>query len=206
MKEQTLPTANEIGRAIAAVHDYGAARCRFRDAQENLSLLLAGNDNKVGVIGEFWSKLFYIEQGYVLGDPLPSNEKSYDFKCTKDGQLTRVSVKVVSDESKTGAQLPLKVPHLWDELVLILLSVEMKPYRIGRATQQDFASAVAAGKTSNTPTVRRSWLGEKGWMSNFATTYTVTDSQWIERHVATTAPNLGVVQDRFLTLVQDKKA
>jgi hypothetical protein len=133
--------------------------------------LLAGNDNKVGVCGEFWAKLFYLSRGYSLGEGLASNNEGHDFVCFIAGEPCRVSVKVVSDESKTGAQLPLKESENWDELLLVLLDEEMVPWKFGLVTRAQFNLAIEQKAIGKAPTVRRSWLGPKGWMERYGDSF-----------------------------------
>ena len=154
-------------KARAVVSAYGEARKRFREAQRQLPNLLEGNDNKVGVCGEFWAKWFYHKQGYAITEVPPSNNPGYDFRCSKGNSSVRVSVKVVSDESATGRQMRLKTSSFWDEIALVLLSEEMQAYRIGVATRQQFEKAKADGVIGSQPFASRSWVGPKGWMVRY---------------------------------------
>ena len=159
-----IPDADwETGKAAGLA--YGGARKAFRDAQAQLPLLLCGNDNKVGIAGEFWAKSHYVGLGYRISETPHSSNEGYDFACSKDGRVIRVSVKVVSDESKTGRQLRLKESERWDELLLVRLDEHLRPYLIGRATRAHFDQAVADGKIGRRPFVSKYWAGLKGWMS-----------------------------------------
>src|SRR2546426_990101 len=111
------PSEEDIRRAQVAVRSYGKARICFRRAQGSLPVLLQGNDNKVGVCGEFWAKKFYIERGFRIVEVPGRNNEGYDFKCARNGREVRVSVKVISKESKGGRQLRLKQSNRWDELM-----------------------------------------------------------------------------------------
>ena len=154
-------------RGMAAVKAYGEARKRFRKAQEELPSVLQGNDNKVGACGEFWAKWYYHTRGYVITEVPPSNNPGYDFRCSSGKSEVRVSVKVVSDESSTGRQMRLKTSSSWDEIVLVLLSEEMRAYRIGIATRQQFEKAKDGGIIGSQPFASRSWVGRKGWMARY---------------------------------------
>lgn len=161
------PTSEELVEAMGAVLAYGEARRAFRGTQARLNTLLGGNDNKVGVCGEFWAKKFYLRRGYILTHVPPENNEAYDFECEKNGSLIRVSVKVVSDESRNGRQLPLRESRKWDELLIVLLCERMLPHTFGRATREQFDAARAANIIGVTPGVSRSWCGPRGWMSQF---------------------------------------
>ena len=56
----------EWKKAKEAICNYGKARTAFRNVQKEMheTRLLSGNDNKVGIAGEFWTKAFYHENGY----------------------------------------------------------------------------------------------------------------------------------------------
>ena len=124
-------------RAKAAIEAYGKARKRFRKTQKELPALLGGNDNKVGICGEFWAKWFYDSQGYTITEVPRSNNPGYDFRCAKGKSRGARSVKVVSDESSAGRQAAMRlkrVPAEWDEIALVLLDTEMQAYCIGVAS------------------------------------------------------------------------
>jgi hypothetical protein len=166
-EEHVKPVKDDWGAAVEAVRAYGSSRRAFRAAQEKLGLLLAGNDNKVGVCGEFWAKWYYHQHGYQITEVPRSNNEGYDFRCARDQAAIRVSVKVVSDESKGGRQLRLKRSANWDVLVLVLLDESLCPYHIGIATRSEFDAARSAGAIGPEPFVSRSWVGTKGWMSQY---------------------------------------
>lgn len=162
-----VPGIMDWAEAVAAVRAYGRARMRFRRAQETFPRLLGGNDNKVGVCGEFWAKKLYSDQGCEIAEVPASNNEGYDFSCRRAGKLIRVSVKVVSDESRSGRQLRLKSSLRWDELLYVLLGCDMAPYRFGLVTRTQFARAVRAGAVSATPVISRSHCNPKGWLPQY---------------------------------------
>jgi len=156
-------------KAKSAVLAYGKARNVFRMKQECLqrSGLLNGNDNKVGVAGEFWAKVLYHRLGYRLTSIEPSNNKDFDFCCRHDRRELKISVKVISDESKAGKQMRLHTSAEWDELLVLLLTEELKPYRYGRVTQEQFQQAKKDEAICEQPKVSRSWLEHKGWITRY---------------------------------------
>jgi hypothetical protein len=134
---------SDIAAAAKAVCHYGVARKKFRDEQSRLSAskLLAGNDNKVGVAGEFWAKLLYHRLGFEILSVPAANNYAYDFCCKKGARKIRVSVKSITEENKSGRQLPLKVSD-WDEFCLVLMCDQLKPTYVGAATKDEFKKAV----------------------------------------------------------------
>src|SRR5688500_12452731 len=80
--------------AAAAITAYGRARKTFREVRMRHPELLAGNDNLVGCAGEYWVKRRYHNLGYRITEVPLSNNEGYDFRCEKDGNALRVSVKV----------------------------------------------------------------------------------------------------------------
>jgi len=156
-------------KAEAAVRAYGRARRRFCKCQLDLerTKLLSGNDNKVGVAGEFWAKMLYHRRGWSLVSVPRPNNAGFDFSCSRRGSTVRVSVKVISDESKKGRQLPLKPDGPWDALCVMLLKTSLEPYRYGMATRRQFNRAQKQGVIGRKPTVSRSWLGPKGWITEY---------------------------------------
>jgi len=165
--EHVKPVTDDWGAAAEAVRAYGSSRRAFRTAQERLGLLPAGNDNKVGVCGEFWAKWYYHHKGYQITEVPRSNSEGYDFRCKRDQAEVRISVKVVSDESKGGRQLQLKDSPNWDRLVLVLLDEALYPYRMGIATREQFNEAKRSKAIGSQPFVSRSWVGKRGWMSRY---------------------------------------
>ena len=163
------PTNDDWAAAEAAIRAYGRARehfCRAQDVLEN-SKLLSGNDNKVGVAGEFWAKLLFHREGWTLVSVPASNNEGFDFTCSRAGDTICVSVKVISDESVKGKQLPLKPDAPWDVLCVLLLTTSLTPYRYGIAKHSQFKFAQREGIIGRKPTVSRSWLNPKGWISRY---------------------------------------
>ena len=164
------PTNADWTSAKQAIKDYGAARKKFRAAQERLRHcgLLQGNDNKVGAAGEFWAIQYYCSKGYRIVEVPCSNNAGYDFRCRKGSECDlRVSVKVVTDESVKGTQLPLKKSNMWDVLFVVLLSEKLLPYRRGFATRRDFERARRAKAIGETPQIARRSLNPRGWIGTY---------------------------------------
>jgi len=76
------PSDNDWAAAEAAILAYGRARQRFCKTQVDLetSKLLSGNDNKVGVAGEFWAKKLFHSMGWQLVSVPASNNEGFDFR------------------------------------------------------------------------------------------------------------------------------
>jgi hypothetical protein len=153
--------------AIQSIHAYGMARKEFRAKQESLPLLLGGNDNKVGVSGEFWAKKYYVDRGYEITEVPNSNNEGYDFKCASGEQQLRISVKVITKESKTGRQLRLKKSNQWDELLMVLLTEELSPYCFGRVTRSQFRQAINDKKIGEQPFMDRRNCNDRGWINRY---------------------------------------
>jgi len=161
------PTVEAWKEAAEAVRAYGHSRRSFQTTQAKHPILLGGNDNKVGVCGEFWAKWYYHRKGYQITEVPCSNTEGYDFRCKHGQEEIRISVKVVSDENKNGRQLQLKDSPNWDELVLVLLDDLMYPYRMGIATREQFNQAKRNKVIGSRPSVSRSWVAKRGWMSRY---------------------------------------
>jgi hypothetical protein len=177
-----IPKIDESDWKVAevAIKYYGEARAAFSKVAQELAAsgLLFGNDNLVGIAGEYWAKRLYHHQGWQIAEVFPSNNAGHDFRCTKATASLLVSVKVVTDWSESGRQLPLKPSAEWDELCLVLLNKELVPYLIGTATREQFHSARMARKIGTKPKVSRAWLRPKGWMTRFGNSRSSADTAW----------------------------
>jgi hypothetical protein len=174
-------TESDVVLAERAILEYGSARDLFCQTADRLRLsgLLFGNDNFVGIAGEYWAKRFYMTQGWHISEIFASNNAGHDFRCEKAGQSVCVSVKIVSDFSKRGKQLPIKASAKWDHLCMILLTNALVPYAIGTAEFEDLEEARRRGKIrSASPVVSRSWLGPKGWLTNFGSIRHIRHPDW----------------------------
>jgi hypothetical protein len=155
--------------AEKAILEYGKARLRFREAQHRLEpcKLLSGNDNKVGIAGEFWAKRLFKDRGWLLDEVPSGNNPGYDLIIRKGSRRRHVSVKAVSDESKSGKQVQMRANARWDFLLLVLLSDTLQPYRYGLVTRHQYKAAIKAGSVGRQPRVSRSWLGDGGWLYKY---------------------------------------
>src|SRR5262245_61238483 len=125
-KSRIEPTIldRDIEIAEKAILEYGSARDLFCQTAKRLqpSGLLFGNYNFVGIAGEYWAKRYYISKGWHISEIFASNNAGHDFRCERAKESICVSVKVVSDFSERGRQLPIKSSAKWDELCVVLLT------------------------------------------------------------------------------------
>ncbi len=112
---------------------YLLARRRFKDATHK-EHPLRGNDNIVGIIGEFVAVQFLEKEFKRKSVKRNENpvEKGYDIVA--DGK--KVSVKTITAENASGRTTPIKEP--WDELVLVELGENSRVLRIGYTTYKEF--------------------------------------------------------------------
>jgi len=171
----------DIAVAEKAILEYGVSRDLFCQAAKQLlpSGLLFGNDNFVGIAGEYWAKRFYICRGWSISEIFASNNAGHDFRCERAGESICVSVKVVSDFSERGKQLPIKSSAKWDQLCTVLLTNSLVPYAVGTADFEQLEEARRHGKIrSASPVVSRSWLGSKGWVTKFGSVSHIKKADW----------------------------
>lgn len=157
-------------KAERAILTYGRARFRFRKAEKELLALLCGNDNKVGIAGEYWAKRHYHRKGHRLTEVFASNNPGHDFKCQKGRRTIRVTVRAISNENKRGCSIRLPSVKHWDELCVILLGDDLRPYRTGRCTAEQFRRAFQERRLTSKdqrPKLHRSALNENGWISDY---------------------------------------
>ena len=158
-------TREEWRQARQAIGAYAKARKTFRECQRSQPKLLFGNDNKVGIAGEYEAMRYYqcVLRRHLVDRPARSNNTGYDFRYSSGTQPIAVSVKTVTRENKKGKTMPLKGDS-WDELCVVLLDCNLKPYRIAVATQSDFEKAVDGKKVRRHEPVSRDWLEKGGWL------------------------------------------
>jgi hypothetical protein len=153
-----------VARAKKAIRAYGHARRRFRQVQDELkeAHLLVGNDNKVGVAGEFWAILYYEHLGYSLHEiPARTNNEDFDFKVSKKSRKPlRISVKSITTENAHGKTTLVRSSGDWDQLCIVLLDENLAPTRFGIATRKQFGDRFAR----KTRAANRRWLNQ-GWMA-----------------------------------------
>jgi len=114
---------NEIIKIISEYSKVYKEFERLQKAEE-----LAGGDQKTGVIGEYYAKL-YIESVIKGGDiKYAENGAPWDIVYTIDSDETKIQVKTVSFYSKTRTIAPLNMsPKAFDFLYLISLNKNFKP-------------------------------------------------------------------------------
>jgi hypothetical protein len=154
-----------VSEARAAIVQYASARRRFRAVQERLRAagLLVGNDNKVGVIGEFWAIQDYRARGYRLQRiPTHTNNAGFDFIVTKMSESIRVSVKAITAENSKGTTTLVHSDGDWDELCVVQLDADLHPVRFGCATKAQFCGRFGEAGAKRQANVR--WL-DQSWMS-----------------------------------------
>lgn len=160
----------EWRRAEATIRPYAKAWKAFRDEQDRQPKLLTGNDNKVGIAGEYWAMRYYQQRlGRMLKDrPKSRSNEGYDFRYAAGRRPVKVSVKSLSSENKYRKTVQMKKSELWGELVLVSLDDNLRPTRIGRITRAQFRQAVNGTKTraiSETPVMSERCMNAKGWMN-----------------------------------------
>ena len=163
-------TDREWRQARRAIGAYAKARKAFRNEQDCQPKLLTGNDNKVGIAGEYWVMRYYQERlGRALKDrPGSRSNEGYDFRYVDGKRCVKVSVKSLSSENKYRRTVQMKKSKLWDELALVLLDDNLHPMRIGWIPRAQFNQAVRGTrklKISETPVMSERCMNEKGWMS-----------------------------------------
>ncbi|HEV2652314.1 MAG TPA: hypothetical protein VGU69_13715 [Rhizomicrobium sp.] len=162
-----MPELDEkiVAHAKKAIAEYGSARTKFRAIQDELKEagLLVGNDNKVGIAGEFWAFLFYHRRGYQFdGLPRHTNNKDFDFAfLDPQGNHLRISVKSITAENSRGTTTRVSVDGSWDELCIVQMSALLSPERIGTVSKAKFSERFRARKSA--PATNRKWLSES-WL------------------------------------------
>lgn len=151
-----------------AVGAYAKARKKFCQEQGRQPKLLTGNDNKVGIAGEYWVMRYFQEwlRRTLKDRPSSSSNPGFDFRYADGPRTIRVSVKCISKENTRGRTVRLGKAKPWGELVLVLLGYNLRPLKFGRATKRQFRKAASNGRISDNPYVSASWVGRKGWMSD----------------------------------------
>lgn len=145
----------EISDGIKA---YIAVRKDFIALSRKHPEFLYGNDNIVGIIGEYIAIRYLESKGVSAEKAKLRNERGYDLIA---GDGSKISVKVITQENQNGATTRLKDP--WDEVILIELGEDYKVYRLGHLKREGFEKAINQRITSSrNPLARRSMLGKKG--------------------------------------------
>lgn len=130
----------EFSKVTKICHDYLETRKIFKEASKKY-LSISGNDNIIGIIGEFIAIQFLydkLERKEVYTNDSKSNK---GFDLIADGK--RVSVKMITFENKAGRGVRITYP--WDELIFIYLG-ESGVEKIGYIKNKDFKEKI---KTEN---------------------------------------------------------
>jgi AbiV family abortive infection protein len=120
------------------IKDYAAVYQRFEnfqnndDNQVNVLPKLPKGDQKTGVIGEYYAKLFYENQKDVKSVKYGPMGASYDLVVTLNEGIKKIQVKCVSAHSKTKTIAPINMEekdnkYPFDELFLIYLDSNLVP-------------------------------------------------------------------------------
>ncbi len=149
----------EINKTIT---DYLSARVRFIQVQEKYDEYLKGNDNKVGVIGEYYAFLYLENQGRDVKKVESKSQEGFDLES--DGK--RISVKIITRENSSGKTTKLKKG--WDEFILLILDEDYSVNSIGHININQMRTAIRENKGwSETPVVKRSMINNTGLIGKY---------------------------------------
>ena len=117
---------SQIRRIFRAIRNYAGAYGHMENLQKMMPNWLPVGDQKTGVIGEFYAKIYlssiYPEVEITFGD---TDQQGWDLEVKVDPKPTRVQVKTVSEHSKTRRISPI-YPG-WDKLYLVFLDKGLYP-------------------------------------------------------------------------------
>ena len=117
---------NQITPVLKAISTYARAYAQLEHLQESMPDWLPVGDQKTGVIGEFYAKI-YLQ--YIRPDAETSfggtSQRGWDLVVKTESKQIKVQVKTVSEYSKTRKVSPIHSG--WDELLLIYLDNELSP-------------------------------------------------------------------------------
>ena len=163
-----------IPSVAEGVAEYAKARRVFIAKQRETGHWLAGNDNKVGAIAEFWMKLCYVIRGFKIDEIPVSNNAGWDFTATRNGVQRQVSVKAITNENKRGKQVQLVKGKIadpinwsslkWEDFALITLDATLQPDQIAICPREAIQRVHEAGIMNAHRAVDRNWLAT--WMHN----------------------------------------
>ena len=106
-----------------AIRAYSEAYNRLESFQDRKRLQIG--DQKTGVIGEYYAKIYLQKTNPdAIVEYAPTN-KSYDIICKKHRNKKKIQVKTVSDHSRTSRVSPIHTGY--DELFLLRLDRNFKP-------------------------------------------------------------------------------
>ena len=117
---------NEVRQILKAIKQYAEAYNQLEDMQETMSGWLPVGDQKTGVIGEFYAKI-YLESMCPNTEVTYGNtsQQGWDPKIGVVPECIRIQVKTVSEYSNTRRISPIHSG--WDRLFLVYLDKEFSP-------------------------------------------------------------------------------
>jgi len=120
------------------IKEYADIRKKFEKAKDKYSDYLSGNDNYIGIIGEYWAKIF-LETLYdtkINNSSLDGNksEKWVDFKIDHSDTAEYISVKAISEENEKSESGPIKLKDKPDSgvcsIIILKLNDNLFPIQI----------------------------------------------------------------------------
>jgi hypothetical protein len=118
------------------IKEYANIRQKFEKAKKDYSEYLSGNDNYIGIIGEYWAKIF-LETLYKNIDITNTSRKSesekwVDFELKHSDTTESISVKTIfEDKNKTSGPIKLKdKPGGVCSIVILKLNDNLFPSQI----------------------------------------------------------------------------
>jgi hypothetical protein len=118
------------------IKEYANVYQKFND--KKFSQYLSGNDNRIGIIGEYWAKIF-LETLYdtkINNSSSDGNksEKWVDFKIDHSDTAEYISVKAISEENEKSESGPIKSKDKPDNevcsIIVVKLNNELFPSQI----------------------------------------------------------------------------
>ena len=146
---------NDLRKQICL--DYLKARKSFLSFA-NEDEVLHGNDNIIGRIGEAIAHSFLEQQGRQPKIVKNQSNPGFDIVCQPNN--TRVSVKMITSENKTGHTSQIK--HKWDELIGIELGEQLKVIKLGIISRSNFEKELEIRNQRLQPNFSRAMLKEMG--------------------------------------------
>ncbi|GAF81218.1 unnamed protein product [marine sediment metagenome] len=118
---------NEVRQILKAIEQYAEAYNRLEDMQKKtMSGQLPIGDQKTGVIGEFYTKIYlesiHPDAKIAYGNP---SQRGWDLEIEAGPKCIRVQVKTVSEYSNARRISPIHSD--WDQLFLVYLDKKFLP-------------------------------------------------------------------------------
>ena len=116
---------NEVRQILKAIEQYADAYNQLEDMQKEMPSWLPIGDQKTGVIGEFYTKIYlesiYPDAKIAYGNP---SQQGWDLEIEVGPKCIRVQVKTVSEYSSTRRISPI---HSGWDLFLVYLDKKFLP-------------------------------------------------------------------------------